>query len=179
MSAADLLALFAQFAMLSLLSIGGAMATAPEMHRFLVDGHGWLDDRQFTESIALAQAAPGPNVLFVTLLGWQAAGGWGALATTLGIMLPSSLITFYGNRLRAAHQDSRLVGAIRAGLAPIAIGFTTAAGWVVAESTDHDPRLVALTAIAMLVVLRTRLNPLWLIAAGALLGAAGLLETAS
>jgi chromate transporter len=67
----DWLTLFAHFATLSLLSIGGAIATVPDMHRFLHDQQHWLTNVQFSSSIALAQAAPGPNVLFVALLGWQ------------------------------------------------------------------------------------------------------------
>jgi hypothetical protein len=84
MTVMDFVDLFLHFALLSLLSVGGALATSPEMHRFLVDGRGWLDHRQFTDAIALAQAAPGPNILFVTLLGWQTAGWQGALVTTSG-----------------------------------------------------------------------------------------------
>jgi chromate transporter len=176
MSATDLVDLFAHFAMLSLLSIGGALGTSPEMHRFLVESRGWIDHRQFTDSITLAQTAPGPNILFVTLLGWETAGAIGAAATTLGIMLPSSLITLYAHRLKTAHEDSRIVTAIRLGLSPIAIGMTTSAGWIVAASNDVNLRLAALTAVTMVVVLRTKFNPLWLIAAGAILGASGLLD---
>jgi chromate transporter len=69
-SAADWFALLAHFMSLSLLAIGGAITTAPEMHSYLVNDKAWLTDSQFTSSIALAQAAPGPNVLFIALLGW-------------------------------------------------------------------------------------------------------------
>lgn len=174
MSGADLLALFAHFAMLSALAIGGALGTSPEMHRYLVDERGWMTHGQFTDSIALAQAAPGPNVLFVTLLGWQAAGMIGALAATVGILLPSSLICFYGNRWRTANEDSRLVGAIRLGLGPIAIGLTLSAGWIIAVANNVDWKLWLLSATAFAFFLFSRRNPLWLIAAGALGGALGL-----
>lgn len=172
---ADFLAFFAHFALLSTLSVGGALAAAPEMHRFLVDSRLWLSHQQFADSITLAQAAPGPNILFVTLLGWQFAGVTGALVATIGIMLPSSLITFYGYRLKQAYDDSRIVGAIRLGLSPIAIGLTASAGWVVAVSNDRNWRLAVVTAVAALLSLRARFNLLWLIAAGAVLGAAGVL----
>ena len=68
------LALFGHFFMLSFLSFGGAMSVAPDMHRYLVDQTGLLSDVQFNASIAIAQASPGPNVLFVVVMGWQAAG---------------------------------------------------------------------------------------------------------
>ena len=173
MSAADFRDLFVHFATLSFLSVGGALATSPEMHRYLVDARGWLDHRQFVDSIALAQAAPGPNVLFVTLLGWQMAGLPGALVSTIGIMLPSSLITWSAHRLSDAHAEAPLVKAIRHGMAPIAIGLTASAGWLVARDTDTAWPLWAVTAVTFVAMLRTRLNPLWLIAGGAVLGGAG------
>jgi chromate transporter len=171
---AGLLELTLHFASLSLLAIGGALATSPDMHRFLVEERGWMSDAQFTDSIALAQAAPGPNILFVTVLGWQAAGWPGALAATVGQLLPSSVVTFWAWRWKRAREDAPLVAAIRLGLAPIAIGLTASAGWVIAaQANGADPRLWALTAAATAAVLATRLNLLWLIGAGAALGATG------
>lgn len=107
---ADWLALFGHFLSLSLMAVGGAITTAPDMHRYLVTQQHWLTDEQFTSSIAIAQAAPGPNVLFVGLMGWNvglnAAGGaaygvhayalgfLGLLVAMGGILLPSSVLTF-------------------------------------------------------------------------------------
>ena len=109
LSAADLLGLFAHFLMLSLLAIGGAITTAPDMNRYVVAEHHWITDAQFTASIAIAQAAPGPNVLFVAVLGWNVAGPLGALATMAGTLLPSTALT-----LRAgAHADARRAACAR------------------------------------------------------------------
>ena len=93
MSASDLFGLFTHFLVLSMLSIGGAITTVPDMHRYIVDEHHWLTDAQFTTSIAIAQAAPGPNVLFVAVLGWNVAGPLGTLATMTGILIPSTVLT--------------------------------------------------------------------------------------
>lgn len=174
MTSADLLALFGHFAVLSLLSIGGALGTSPEMHRYLVDERSWMSHAQFTDSIALAQAAPGPNILFVTLLGWQAAGLSGALAATAGILLPSSLACLACGRWRAANEAGRLVGAIRLGLSPIAIGLTLSAGWVIAQANNTGASLWLLTAAAFVFFLVSRRNPLWLIGIGAIAGALGI-----
>jgi chromate transporter len=175
MSSADLLDLFLRFASLSMLAIGGAIGMAPEMRRFMVDEHAWISGMQFTDSIVIAQAAPGPNILFVTLLGWQAAGAAGAAATTLGMLLPSSIATWWGWRLKRSREDSLAVAAIRMGLSPIAIGLTASAGWVVATGANEgDGRLWILTALSFVIVVRTRLNMLWLIGAGALAGALGI-----
>jgi chromate transporter len=174
MSAAVLLDLFAHFATLSLLAIGGALATSPEMHRYLVDERDWMSATQFNDAIAIAQAAPGPNILFVLLLGWQVAGLPGAIAAISGQLLPSSVATWCAWRWKLSREDAPLVAAIRLGLSPIAIGLTASAGWVIAAGGNGaDWRLWALTAAATAVVVRTRVNMMWLIGAGALLGALG------
>ena len=72
----DALAMALHFMLLSVMAVGGAVSTAPEMQRFVVTQQHWLTHGQFNASIALAQAAPGPNLLFVTLVGWQI--GWQA-----------------------------------------------------------------------------------------------------
>lgn len=178
--AGDLLALFLHFLTLSLLSIGGAISTAPDMHRYLVTERGWLDDAAFTTGIALAQAAPGPNVLFVPVLGYQVAGLAGALAALLGILLPSTLLSLGASRWSNRRRDTPLVRAFNAGVAPVTVGLMFATGWILAlpfigEHAPGNGRLGALALIAATVVvtLRTRLAPIWMIAVGAAAGALG------
>lgn len=175
MSGAELLALFGHFALLSTLSVGGMLAMAPEMHRWLVDSRGWIDHVRFIDSIAIAQAAPGPNVLFVTVLGWQVAGWAGALAATAGALLPSCTIAFAAHRVLARRAHTRGARAFRAGLSPIAVGLMLATGWVLAREADTDWRLALVTVASAAVLLRSRINPLWLLAAAAAAGAGGLL----
>lgn len=172
MSTADLLMMFANMAMLSLLSIGGAITVAPEMHRIVVGDHGWLTDAQFSASISLAQASPGPNLLYVTLIGWNAAGWRGALAATLGILIPSSTLALAANRWAGRLADRPWMRAFRSGMAPITIGLLLATGWILGESNSASPIFLALTAVTTLVVTKTRFNPLWLILGGALVGLA-------
>jgi chromate transporter len=174
-SGADLLALFGQFALLSLLSVGGMLAMTPEIHRFLVDRRGWLDHVTFVDSIAIAQAAPGPNVLFVTVLGWQAGGAGGALAATAGALLPSCTVALHAGRFLAAHGATRGARAFHAGLAPIAVGLMLATGWLLAREAGADARLSAVIGVTVLVLLGSRINPLWLLIAAATAGAAGAL----
>lgn len=181
---ADWLNLFLHFGTLSLLAVGGAITTSADMHRFLVDEHGWLSDAQFNASIALAQAAPGPNILFVALLGWNVGlnmgSTWVALlsgtACLVSIMLPSSVLSYYTAQWSHRNRERRSVRAFKQGFAPIVISLLVATGWVLATasgpSPDHWP-LWLLTAVVTLVVWRTRLHLLWLLGAGALLGALG------
>jgi chromate transporter len=190
---ADWLQLLGHFLSLSLLAIGGAITTAPDMHRYLVVEQHWLTDSQFTASIALAQAAPGPNVLFIALLGWDvginsagglaagmAAWGWGlvgAMVTMLGILVPSTTLTFAAARWGHQNRELRAVRAFKSGMAPIVIALLAATGWILSASqgsATHSGRLWLLTAMVTVLVWRTRIHLLWLLAAGGLLGWFGL-----
>ena len=192
LSAADWLALFTHFLSLALLAVGGAITTAPDMHRYLVDTRHWLSEEQFTSSIAVAQAAPGPNVLFVGLMGWNvglnagggAAGGWRAHALGLlggglamaGMLIPSGLLTYSATRWAHRHRELRAVRAFKTGMAPLVVALLIATGWLLTAAHDQPSRdwpLWALTAATTLVVWRTRIHLLWLIGAGAVLGMLG------
>ncbi len=171
---AGLLALFGHFLLLSMLAIGGAITTAPDMQRFVVGERGWITDAQFTASVALAQSAPGPNLLFVAVVGWNVAGLAGVLATMTGILLPSTTLALAATRWGAARRESRGVRAFTAGLAPITLGLLFSSGWVLTEPARHHPGSVALVLLTVLAMLRTRWSPTWLMAAGAAVGAFGL-----
>lgn len=169
----DWLALFAHFALLSLLAIGGAITTAPDMHRFVVEQRGWLTDAQFTGSVALAQAAPGPNVLFVAVVGFNVGGLAGAAATLLGTLLPSTTLALWAIRLGERHRESRLLAAFSAGLAPVTIGLLLASGWILLEPTRHSLPAIGLVGATMLFMVLSQRSPLWPIAVGAGLGVMG------
>ncbi len=168
----DWLALFGHFLLLSLLAIGGAITVVPDMHRVLVDQMGLLTDAQFSASIAIAQASPGPNVLFVAVMGYQAAGLTGAAVTLLGIMLPSTTLALSAARWSHARRDWRAVQAFKAGMAPIVIGLLLATGWILTAETPGW-RAGLLTLAAGLLVWRTRVHVLVLVGAGAVVGALG------
>lgn len=189
LSTQDWLHILGHFMLLSLLSIGGVITTAPDMQRYLVVEQHWLSDSQFTASIALAQAAPGPNVLFIALLGWHlginsagglaagsAAWGWGvlgALVTLLGILLPSTTLTFVAARWGHNNRERLGVRAFKTGMAPIVIALLGATGWILSAGQDSAAdswRLWLLTAVVTVLVWRTRIHLLWLLAAGGVLG---------
>ena len=181
----DWLNLFSHYLLLSLLSVGGAITTVPEMHRYLVEQQHWLSEAQFVGSIGLAQAAPGPNVLFVALMGWNIgvnAGGWstallGALLAMAGILLPSTTLTYLATRWFHDNRELRAVRAFKQGMAPVVIALLIATGWILAGAHDRpaqDWPLWLLTAASAWVVWRLKIHLLWLIGAGALLGWFGL-----
>ena len=193
LSNADWLALLSHFLSLSLLAVGGAITTAPDMHRFLVTQQHWLSDSQFTSSIALAQSAPGPNVLFIALFGWNvgmnAGGGvaaglaaWpyaalGVLLAMIGILLPSTTLTFAAARWGHQNRELRAVRAFKQGMAPIVIALLIATGWILAANHGSAVKswpLWLLSAVTALLVWRTQIHMLWLLGAGGLLGWFGL-----
>ncbi len=169
---ADMLALFGHFLMLSLLSIGGAITVVPDMHRVLIGQMGLLNDTQFNASIAIAQASPGPNILFVAVMGYQAAGLAGVLATMLGIMLPSTTLALAAARWGNARREWRSVRAFKAGMAPIVIGLLFATSWILDAQTPGWHHVVV-SVVTALLVWRTRAHLLLLVSVGAVLGAAG------
>ena len=194
LSLADWLSLFTHFMSLSLLAVGGAITTAPDIHRYLVDETHWLSDAQFTSSIALAQGAPGPNVMFIALMGWNvglnAAGGlgagwpavglalWGVCITMVGIMIPSCTLTFVATQWAHQNREMLAVKAFKAGMAPLVIALLITTGWLLTGKHDNpaqDWPLWAVTAVTTLIVWKTKTHLLWLLAAGALLGGFGLI----
>ena len=170
-----LLALFVQFAILSLLAFGGANAVVPEIHRQAVDVHRWMTDKDFAALFALAQAAPGPNFLISTLVGWKAAGLAGALIATAAMCAPSCLLTFWIVKVWDRHREAAWRIAIGAGLAPVSVGLISASAWLLARAADRGWRLALLTGATAGVATFTKLNPLWCLAAAAGLGLAGTL----
>ena len=177
----DWLNLFVHYLGLSLMAIGGAISTAPDMHRYLVDQQHWMTESQFNASITLAQAAPGPNVMFVALMGWQVGLNAGSLSgamlgmaiTMTGMLLPSATLTYVASRWGHNNRELRSVRAFKQGMAPVVVGLILATGWLMSSAHGEfatDWRLWLVTAVSALVVWKTRVHLLWLLGAGGLLG---------
>ena len=163
------------FGQLSLVSVGGINAVLPELKRQVVERHGWMSAADFAALYALAQAAPGPNMLVSTLIGWHVAGIAGALAATGALIGPCAVLTFLvaGAWHRFRDRPWRLL--VQAGLMPVTAGLVVAAAVVLSEATAISAGHAGLTAVAAALLAATRLHPLWLLGAGAALGAAGVL----
>lgn len=182
--------------MLSLIAIGGAITVAPDIQRYLIVDNGWLTPMQFNNAIALAQMAPGPNLMFIPLLGWQvalnspalnqlsASAPWlvwiiavlSAFSALLAIVLPSSLLTYQLASWAHARRTRIGIKAFKAGLTPVVIALLVAAALLIAQGIPVvNGRLpqITLTVLAAVLVWRTQLHLLWLIAGGALAGALG------
>jgi chromate transporter len=161
-----------QFALLSLFAIGGAMAVVPEMHRQVVEVQHWMGDRQFADLFAIAQAAPGPNIIVVTLIGFQTAGIAGALTA---MCAPSCVFTYFVSRTFDRFRDAHWRIVVQAGLVPVSVGLFAAGTFIVARAADRTLVAVCVTLATAAAAYFTRFNPLWLFAAAGALGYLGLM----
>ncbi|WP_091737441.1 chromate transporter [Phenylobacterium immobile] len=171
MSARDLVSLTTTFAALSVGAVGGANAVTPEIQRIAVDQQHWMDQATFSQLFAIANTAPGPNVLLVSMVGWQVAGVAGLLVATLAILIPSSLLALVANRLITRYDSLTIVRAIRTGLAPIAVGLLMASGLVLSRGANPTIWAWIIGLAAMAFVLTLKRNPAWALLVAAILGA--------
>jgi chromate transporter len=169
----ELIELVMQFGGLSFLAIGGVNALIPEIHRRTVDVYHWLTDAEFAQAFAISQAAPGPNMLIVSVIGWRVYGFIGALVATLALCLPTSLLTYGIAHVWNRFRDAPLRAAIQRGLAPLTVGLVLASGYVLTRAADQTPVAYAFTAVTILLALTTRIHPVWFLAAAAAAGALG------
>jgi chromate transporter len=174
LDANPLLALALTFAVMSLFAVGGANSAIPEMHRVAVEVRHWLTDKQFADVYAISQLSPGPNVLIVTLIGYAVAGVPGALVATIAMCLPTAVLALLVSRFLARSSHARWPAVLQAALVPLSIGLMGASGFILASTSDRTMVAVLITAGAAVLAATTRLNPLWMLLAGACLGFAGL-----
>ena len=161
------------FGLMSLLAIGGANSTIPEMHRVAVDVRHWMSDSQFADMFAISQLSPGPNVLIVTLIGFHVAGIAGALVATLAMCGPSAVFAYFVSNMLARSSHSPWPAIFQAALVPISIGLMCASGLILTLTSNRTWVAAAITAGAAILALATRLNPLWMLIVGGILGFAG------
>jgi chromate transporter len=161
------------FVLMSFFAIGGANSAIPEMHRVAVDINHWMTDRQFADVFAISQLSPGPNVLIVTLIGYSVAGIFGALAATLAMCGPTAILAYYVSGLLRRSSHSRWPAIIQAALVPLSIGLMGASAFILALTSDQSWIAALLTIVAASLAFATKLNPFWILAAGGLLGFAG------
>jgi chromate transporter len=168
------------FSILSLLAVGGANAVLPEMHRQLVELRGWLDDGTFSQLYALAQTAPGPNILVASVMGWRIAGVGGLVMATIGMLVPAAVVAWCVAGLTQRLRGAPWLKPAQGGLVPVAIGLLLAAGLVMAEASRGAVAMqgqgwggwiaLGIVAASSLFVWRTNYSPLWMLAGGGVLG---------
>ena len=165
-----LIALAVIFSELSLMAFGGGITILPEMQRQVVEVHQWMSAQEFSVLFAMAQAAPGPNMMVVPLIGWHVAGWAGLLVSSLAKFVPSSLVTLLVMQGWKRFKDRPWRRCVQAGLVPVTVGLVAASGALIAEASAGNWRLALLIGVATLLGMSKRLHPLWVLAGGALLG---------
>jgi len=170
---ATLVALALLFVELSLISFGGGNTILPEMQRSVVDIHHWMTAAEFSQTFALAQAAPGPNMMIVSLIGWHVAGWPGVAVTTLATFGTSGLITgiVYHGWERFREQRWRRI--VEVGLAPVTAGLVVSGAAGITLGSATSPVLIGIAAVSAVAMLKTRLHPLVVLGFGALAGLLG------
>ena len=175
-SSAVLAALTAHLALLSSVSFGGFPTVLPDVRDFVVAANGWMTDQEFADAFAMAQAIPGPNmILMMGLVGWRVLGLPGAIASAAATCVPACAIYYGGFLVWHRFRAARWQRAVRLGLAPVTSGLIIAGGIVMARAADSGWAAALLTLGAVAATLTIRLNPLWLLVAGAAIGGLGVL----
>ncbi len=172
----DYLAMIAVFAVISLMAFGGVNAVLPEMHRQVVDLHRWVSDDTFTTLFAVAQAAPGPNLMVITLLGWHIGGFFGAFVTTAAGVVPSCTAAYIVSGLWMRHREKKWRNILKASMVPVTVGLVASGAFVIMITVaDGNWRLMAVTVITALLVFFLRIHPLIPLVAAGVLGYFGVL----
>ena len=167
--------LVAHIALLAIISFGGVPGVLPDLRYYVVTANGWLTDREFANCFAIVQAIPGPNmILMMSLIGWKLGGLPTAIASALVTFGPPCALSYTAFHFWDRFRDMAWQRRVRRGLAPVTIGLVIAGGYVMARTGAGWPSL-AVTAAAVGLMLATRINPLWLVAAGGALGGLGAL----
>ncbi len=159
------------FALLSLVSVGGMPSVMPEMQRVVVDVQGWMSATEFTQLFAIAQAAPGPNVLVTALIGWKVAGPAGGAVALAAFCGPAAALAYAIGGFWDRMRDAPWRKVFQRALVPITIGFIVSGGYVLATPGGPEWRGLLLAGAAAALLVSTRLSPLWILAGGGLLGA--------
>lgn len=175
-SSDDFLSMMLVFGVISLMSFGGINAVLPEMHRQVVDVHGWVSDRAFIDLFAVAQAAPGPNLMVITLIGWQAGGLAGALVATVAGVLPSCVLAYFVSSVWMRHREARWRNTLKSAMVPVTVGLIAAGSYVIMLTVaDGNWHLMAVTLLTAALVFFTRVHPLIPLATAGALGYLGFL----
>lgn len=170
---ATLLALALIFGQVSLLAFGGINTVLPEVQRQVVNVHHWMPASEFSALFALAQAAPGPNSMIISLIGWHVAGWAGMLVTSVVNFGPSSLVTMAVLHVWNRFKDHPWRRIVQKALMPVTAGLIAASAMLIARASDPNWMAWVITGVCAWLSFRTKLHPLWLLGAGSLIGLTG------
>jgi chromate transporter len=155
---------------------GGGFVLVPILHQTLVEGLHWLTPREFLDGVAISNLTPGPIAVLATFAGYRVQGVMGALVATLALFLPAlvlmSLLSHFYSRLK----DLRRAQDLLAGLSPVVVGLILGAAVLLAPGALHGAGGLGLGALALLLLVRFRWHPAFVLGLGALGGILGVVR---
>ena len=165
-----ILNLFLTFFKIGAFTFGGGYAMLPIIQREIVDKKNLIDSEEFMDAAALAQASPGPIAVNISIyVGYRIHGFWGALACTLGTILPSFitilLIAVYFYKFR----ENPIVDKVFGGIRPAIVALILSAVYKMWIKTKRTWSIIAASIGTMALVIFLGLSPIWIVLAGALI----------
>jgi len=136
---------------------------------FVVRLH-WLTEKQLLDSIAMGQVTPGPVFATATFIGYILGGVPGAIVATVGIFLPGFLLVAVSGPLIPRIRSSAFASAALDGVIPGSLALMGVAAWQLGRAALVDPLTIAIACVSLLLLLRFRVNVMWLILAAAIIG---------
>lgn len=157
-------------AFVSLFSVGGAHVMLPDIYRVIVTQQQWIEPQQFSQIVALSQAAPGPNVLVMAMLGYAIGGLPFAALATLAFVAPTSVICYLAASMGARGGSNRWKDIAKLALGPMTAGLVIASGLVLARGAEAGAAGWVLTAIGAYCAAFTKVSPLLVVIGAGVVG---------
>ncbi len=152
-------------------TFGGGYAMIPMIEREVVERRGWIEQDEMNDLLSVAGSAPGGvGVNASAFVGYRMAGVTGAIAATLGITLPTFLIVFVLSLFYSLFHDQPKVQAAFQGIKGAVIGLIAVAAYRMGKSSLFDRTTMIVAAVALMILLLTGLNPIFLILSGLVIG---------
>ena len=158
--------LFWTYLKIGTFTLGGGYAMLPLIQREVVDRKGWIDEEEFLNMIALAQAAPGLiAVNSAIFIGWRVGGWKGVCGAVLGAVLPSFLIILAIAMVFQEWKESPAVEAAFKGIRPAVVALIAAPLFKMAKSAKISWVTALIPIAAALLIWLGHVNPVWVILA--------------
>jgi chromate transporter len=167
--------LFVTFLKIGLVFFGGGFVLLPVLHHTLVRKLGWLSPQEFIDGVAISNLTPGPISVLATFAGYRLRGISGALVATGALYLPAVILMLVLCHEYERLKDRRELQAFLAGVTPAVIGLVLSTAILLASGTLHSWRAFAFASLALMVLVRWKVHPVFVLAVGAAAGTAAIL----
>ena len=167
--------LSATFLTIGLVFFGGGFVLIPVLHQTLVEKLGWLSPQEFIDGVAISNLTPGPISVLATFAGYRVRGIVGALVATGALYLPAVVLMLVLSHQYERLKDRRETQAFLAGVVPAVIGLVLSTAILLASGTLHSWRAFVFAGLALLVLIRWKVHPAFVLAVSAVAGSAAIL----